>query len=95
MTRLLYTEELFQVLSRVDGGFIVWHDAAEAHLPGFSWQQSDMSVPFQECCTDALHAGLICLGHHEPWGSAVSLSDTGVARLAEWRAQRLLGLRAS
>jgi hypothetical protein len=88
-----YSEDLFQLLSRVSGGFVVWHDEAEVHAPGFSWQQSDMSVAFQELCTDALHARLVCLGHHEPWGSAVSLSDTGVARLAEWREQRSAGLR--
>lgn len=94
MTRLAYSEELFQVLSKVSGGYVMWHDGAEVHAPGFSWLQSDMSWQFQELCTDVLHAGLIMLGHHEPWGSAVSLSDTGVIRLAEWREQRLAGVRS-
>lgn len=90
---LLYSEDLYQLLSRVGSGFVVYHDEAEPHAPGFSWQESDMSLPFQEMCTTALHARLVRLGHHEPWGSAVSLSDTGIERLAQWREQRLAGLR--
>lgn len=93
MTPLSYSEDLYVLLAKVSGGFVTWHNGAEVHAPGFSWQQSDMSWQFQELCTDALHARLLDLGHHEPWGAAVSLSDTGTIRLAEWREQRLAGLR--
>lgn len=95
MTRLCYTEDLYQLLSRIGNGFVMWHDGTEVHCPGFSWQQSDMSWPIQELCSDALHAQLISLGHHEPWGSAVSLSASGSERLAEWREQRAAGLRVA
>lgn len=95
MTLLHYTEDRYVVLFKVGRGVVVWHDGTEAHCPGFSWQQSDMTGPYQELCSEALHARLIEVGHHKPWGAAVSLSDTGIERLAQWREQRLAGLRVA
>lgn len=93
MTRLVYTEDLYFLLLKVGRNIVLFHDLCEVHTPGFSWIGSDMSVDIQQSFNDFRHAGLIEVGHHEPWGSAVSLSDTGVARLAEWREQRASGLR--
>lgn len=93
MTRLLYTEDLYFLLLKVGQHIVLFHDLCEVHAPGFSWIGSDMSADVQQSFSDFRHAGLIEVGHHEPWGSAVSLSDTGIERLAQWREQRLLGLR--
>lgn len=84
MTRL-YSEDLYQLLRRVAEGFVAWHDAAEVHAPGFSWLAADMSLPFQELCVDAHHARLLDIGHHEAWGSTVSLTVAGADRLEELR----------
>lgn len=84
MTRL-HSEDLYQLLRRVHEGFVAWHDLCEAHAPGFSWQTADMSLAYQELCVDAHHARLLDIGHHEAWGSQVSLTVSGEERLAELR----------
>lgn len=91
--RLLYTEDLYFLLLKVTRQVVVFHDATEPCAQGFSFVGAHMTEWAQESFRDLRHAGLIEVGHHEPWGSAVSLSDTGIARLAEWREQRALGLR--
>jgi hypothetical protein len=83
VTRLPYSEDLYQLLHRVAEHLVVLHDECEVHAPGWSWTQSDMSEPFQQLCTDARHAGLIDLGYHQPWGSPAFLSPSGVERLEE------------
>lgn len=95
MGSLAYSEALYILLAKVDRGVVLFHDECEAHIPGFSWVSSDMSVPVQESMRDFRHAGLIEVGRHEPWGSAVSLSDTGAIRLTQWREQRDAGFRAA
>lgn len=91
--RLLYTEDLYFLLAKVDRQIVLLHDSCETCVPGFSWDGSAMSQDAQEAMNNFRHAGLLEVGQHWPWGAAVSLSDTGVARLAEWREQRALGLR--
>ena len=93
MTLLHYDEDLYFLLLKVTRQVVVFHDATEAHVQGFSFVGADMTEWAQESMADLRHAGLIEVGHHEPWGSAVSLSDTGVTHLADWRAQRAVGLR--
>jgi hypothetical protein len=83
MTRLPYSEDLYQLLHRVADHLVVLHSECEVHVPGWSWKQSDMSEQFQELCTDARHAGLIDLGLHQPWGSPAFLTQSGVERLEE------------
>jgi hypothetical protein len=83
VTRLAYSEELYQLLYRVADHLVVLHNSCEPHAPGWSWHQSDMSPPLQELCHDAHRAGLIDLGVHQPWGSPAFLSPTGVERLEE------------
>ena len=95
MTLLKYSEDRYFLLLKVTRQVVVFHDACEAHVQGFSFVGADMTEWAQESLKDFRHAGLIEVGHHEPWGSAVSLSDTGIARLAEWRAQRMAGLRGA
>lgn len=85
MTRLPFSEELYQLLRRVNEGFVFHHDLAETHAPGWSWQASDMSLSFQELCAEANHARLLHIGLHNPWGSAVSLTGDGETRLKELR----------
>lgn len=93
MTRLAYTDDLYFLLLKVTRQVVVFHDSTEPHAPGFSFVGADMTEWAQESFRAFRVEGLIQLGHHEPWGSAVSLSDTGIARLAEWRAEHLAGLR--
>lgn len=94
MTLLHYTEARYFLLLKVGRNIVLLHSACEAHAPGFSWVGSDMSVDVQESFQDFRHAGLIEVGHHEPWGAAVSLSATGVTRLAEWRERYLSSARS-
>lgn len=93
MTRLLYTEDLYFLLLKVTRQVVVFHDSTETHVQGFSFVGADMTEWAQDSFRDLRHAGLIEVGHHEPWGSAVTLSPTGVERLAQWREQRSAGLR--
>lgn len=93
MTRLVCSEELYQLLHRVGQNLVVLHDTCEPHAPGWSWRESDMSVPFQQLCTDAHHARLIDLGMHQPWGSPASLSSAGWDRLAELKERHLTEVR--
>lgn len=93
MTRLVYSEDLYILLAKVGRNIILFHDVCEPHAPGFSWVGADMTEWAQQLLTDLRHAGLVQLGNHEPWGAAVSLSPQGVDRLAQWREQRLAGLR--
>ncbi len=83
VTRLPYSEDLYQLLRRVNEGFVTHHDSAEVHAPGWSWKQSDMSAQTQDLCSQAFHARLIELGTHQPWGSPAFLSPSGVERLEE------------
>lgn len=94
MTRLAYTEDLYFLLLKVTRQVVVFHDACEAHAPGFSFVGADMTEWAQESFRDFRHAGLIEVGHHEPWGSAVSLSNTGLTRLAQWRERYLASARS-
>lgn len=86
-------EDLYQLLRRVSSGLVVLHDACEAHAPGWSWLQSDMSLSFQELCATARRDHLIDLGRHQPWGSPASLSPEGSLRLAELRQWHLNEVR--
>jgi hypothetical protein len=95
MTRVAYSEDLYFLLLKVTRAVVLFHDSCEAHIPGFSWVGSDMTEWAQESLKDFRHAGLIEVGRHEPWGSAVSLSDAGVVRLAEWRERRLTLMRGA
>lgn len=92
---LHYSEDLYILLAKVHRQIVLLHDESEAHIPGFSWDGSDMSPEVQGLLNDFRHAGLIEVGRHWPWGAAVSLSDTGITRLAQWREQRLAGLRVT
>lgn len=83
MTRLQYSEDLYQLLHRVNDQLVVRHDACEPHPQGWSWNQSHMSQSFQDLCEDAYRARLIDLGVHQPWGSPAFLSPSGVERLEE------------
>lgn len=83
MTRLPYSEDLYQLLHRVNDHLVVLHDECEVHIPGWSWHRSDMSPLFQELCEDAYRARLVDIGVHQPWGSPAFLSPTGVERLEE------------
>jgi hypothetical protein len=85
MTRLAYSEDLYQLLRRVAEGLVAHHDECEPHAPGFSWQAADMSLPIQELCGQANHARLLHIGLHHPWGSAVSLTPAGLERMEELR----------
>ena len=80
-----YTEDLYFLLLKVGRDVVVFHDDTEAHVGGFSWVSSDMTVWVQQSFVDFRDAGLIQTGHHEPWGAAVTYTDAGLARLAEWR----------
>lgn len=93
--RLQYSEDLYFLLLKVGRHIILFHDSCETHAPGFSWVGSDMSPDVQEDLRDLRHAGLIQVGHHEPWGAAVSLSDTGLVRLADWRERYLASVRVA
>lgn len=91
MTHLIYSEDLYYLLLKVGRDVVLFHDDTEAHIPGFSWIGSDMTEPVQASFVDFQHAGLIQVGHHEPWGAAVTYTDAGVALLAEWRLTMLAG----
>ncbi|PWK81657.1 hypothetical protein C8D88_11668 [Lentzea atacamensis] len=89
MTRLAYSEDLYYLLLKAGRNVVLFHDDTETHVRGFSWVCSDMTEWAQESFVDFRHAGLIQVGHHEPWGAEVTLTDAGVARLAEWRLRLL------
>lgn len=82
MTRLAYSEDLYQLLHRVNDGLVVMHFSTEP-TPGWSWLNSHMSLSCQELCAEAFHARLIELGMHQQWGSPAFLSPSGVERLAD------------
>ncbi len=94
MTPLPFSEDLYWLLLKVGHAVVVFHDATEAHTRGFSWIASDMTEWAQVSFVDFQHDGLIEVGHHEPWGAAVTLSNTGVIRLAEWRLRLPAGSKA-
>lgn len=93
MTSLDYTEARYVLLAKVDRQIVLLHDSCEAHPQGFSWDGAEMSQDIQDVLEAFRHAGLIEIGRHWPWGSAVSLSDAGITCLAQWRAQRMAGSR--
>lgn len=87
MTRLPFSEELYQLLRRVNEGFVVWHNSCDVHAPGFAWVATDMSEAYREQCGQAYHARLVDIGVHHDGASAVSLTDTGEDRLRELQAR--------
>jgi len=93
VTRLPYSEDLYQLLHRVSIGKVVLHDACEVHAQGWAWVGADMSVPFQDLCGAAFHARLIVLGMHQVDGSPASLSSTGWERYLEFRERHLSEVR--
>jgi hypothetical protein len=93
VTRLLYSEELYQLLHRVSCNLLVLHDSCEVHAQGWSWVGSDMSPLFQELCGSAFHARLIDIGEHQIDGSPASLSAAGRERYLEFRARYLAETR--
>jgi hypothetical protein len=93
MTRLPYSEELYQLLYRVSQNLLVLHDACEVYPQGWSWVDSAMSSAFQELCDAAFHARLIKLGMHQLDGSPASLSLEGWKRYVECRDRHLSEVR--
>jgi hypothetical protein len=92
MTRLSYSEELYQLLHRVHGGLVVMHFSTDP-TPGWSWVDSHMSEKFQELCACSFHARLIDLGMHQPWGSPAFLSPSGMERLEELHRRHICELK--
>jgi hypothetical protein len=92
VTRLPASEELYQLLHRLNDQLVVLHDSTEP-TPGWSWTNSHMSQSCQELCEDAYRARLVDLGVHQPWGSPAFLSPSGVERLDELYRRHVAELR--
>lgn len=81
--RLQYTDAHYRVMLRVTAGAVLFHDACEPHAPGFSWRESDMCQDVLDMLAELYHARHVSVGTHQLWGSPVSVSTEGRARMQE------------
>jgi hypothetical protein len=88
---LHHTEERLFALERVAERDVKHHNSTEPHAEGFSWSDSDMSQDMQQTFKELLHAGLITLDVHMPWGSNVLLTFAGSRRLSMWHEEHPKG----
>lgn len=87
MIDLHYTEDRWFALHQVAEMNVMHHDVCEASTPGFSWSDTAMTVDLCSTLGDLLHAGLVSIGRHQPWGAQVFLTFRGSERLTNWNLQ--------
>lgn len=92
MTTLHFSEDRWYALHHVGDELVVHHGTSEVALPGFSWTRTPMTDGLNAILCDLLHAGLISIGVHSPWGAKVLLTFEGSIRLSAWNRQHAGGV---
>jgi hypothetical protein len=92
MTTLHYSEDRWYALHHVGDELVAHHGISEVAQPGFSWTTTSMTDELNAVMCDLLHAGLISIGHHSPWGAKVLLTVEGSKRLVAWNLQHAGGV---
>lgn len=88
---LHYSEDRWYALHHVAELMVVHHEATEVPTPGFAWSDTPMTDELHAVLGDLLHADLVRIGPHRPWGAQVFLTFEGSKRLAAWNLQHAGG----
>lgn len=89
---LHFSEDRWYALHHVADQLVMHHDSCEVTTPGFSWAQTSMSDDMIAAMGELLHAGLVSVGRHQPWGAQVFLTLAGSERLSKWNLQHARGV---